>query len=102
MSTRIDHAAEAEKWLAYSADLNPVVDWPRVSHASILAAGHAALAGVEQQRIANLIELLRVEAENKSTPTDALDALYEREYDYGLGDSVKLHTRPEIKEALRL
>lgn len=68
MSTRIDHAAEAEKWLAYSADLNPVVDGPRVSHASILAAGHAALAGVEQQRLANVIAWTTT---NGSEPTES-------------------------------
>ena len=68
MSTRIDHAAEAEKWLACSADLNPVVDWPRVSHASILAAGHAALAGVEQQRLANVIAWTTT---NRSEPTES-------------------------------
>lgn len=53
----IDHAAEAQKWIDYSGDLNPDVDWPRIAHASTLAATHAALAGVEQQRIANLIAL---------------------------------------------
>lgn len=57
MDDRIDHAAEARKWLEYSADLNPEVDWPRISHASVLAASHAALAAVDQQRIANRIAL---------------------------------------------
>jgi hypothetical protein len=52
---KIDHAAEARKWLEYSSGLNPEFDWPRISHAAVLAAGHAALAGVEQQRIANLL-----------------------------------------------
>ena len=77
MTERIDHAAEAEKWLAYSADLNPVVDWPRVSHASILAAGHAALAGVEQQRIANLIAIWAC----TDTADWALEAIAKRLFD---------------------
>ncbi|MNY56331.1 hypothetical protein D3C86_1924000 [compost metagenome] len=63
MTERIDHAAESRKWLEYSANLNPEVDWPRISHAAVLAAGHAALAGVEQQRIANLITVAGLVAE---------------------------------------
>ena len=63
MTERIDHAAESEKWIAYSADLNPASDWPRVAHATTLAAAHAALAGVEQQRIANLLTYLSLPIE---------------------------------------
>lgn len=62
-NTKIDHAAEAQKWIDYSADLNPEVDSARIQHAALLGAQHAALAGVEQQRIANLIALAQFRVE---------------------------------------
>jgi len=61
MTEQIDHVAEAQKWIDFSADLNPEVDYPRIAHAALLAAQHAALAGVEQQRIANLIAVAQME-----------------------------------------
>lgn len=60
---------------------------------------HALLEVAEQQRVSNLIALARVESENNSTPTDALNAIYDREettYD------VKLRTRSEILSSLRI
>lgn len=102
MSERIDHAAEAARLLAYVAQLNATVDGPRIQHMTILAAGHAGLAGVEQQRVANVIALMQVEMESDTMPTDALDAVYEREPISVLSNQFKLHTRPEIKEALGL
>lgn len=54
--TRIDHAAEAQGWIEYSGDQNPDVDG-RAMHAAAIAQAEAALALVEQHRIANLIAL---------------------------------------------
>jgi len=45
--------------LTYSADLNPEVQRERAMHAAALAQAQATLALVEQQRIANLIELAK-------------------------------------------
>lgn len=79
---RIDHAAEAKKILE---DLEP----HRGQHLELdpqLAQVHATLALVEQQRIANLIELGE---QWEDTGNPALD-------------SVAPQLRPEIEEALGL
>lgn len=60
---------------------------------------HATLALAEQQRIANILSLARIESENSSTPTDALDYLYDREV-FDLGG--KLVTNPSIMKGLGL
>lgn len=70
MTDRVNHAEEARRWIDYSADLNPEFDWPRIAHASMLAASHAALAGVEEQRIANLLAYMGLPAEIHSTESD--------------------------------
>ncbi len=94
MADRIDHAAEAQKWIEYSADLNPETDWPRVAHASVLATTHAALAGVEQQRIANLIAL---EVSNR-IDTGIFQTGDEEETPWG--QQTRLVLTDEIREAL--
>lgn len=63
---------------------------------------HATLALVEQKRIANTIALMQLERESDTMPTDALDAVYEREHISALSNQFRLHTRTEIKEALGL
>jgi hypothetical protein len=96
VSDRIDHAAEAMICIktAHREGRDPF--------SMMQAQVHAMLALVEQQRIANILALSRLECENESTPTDALDALYTREGGDDWGVALKLHTCPEIREGLRL
>lgn len=61
-----------------------------------LAQVHATLALAEQQRIANVIALTRIECENDYTPRDALKALYD------VSEPRDLHTNLNILEALEL
>ncbi len=69
---RIDHASKARKHLEYVGDFDEADsrDWPLVNAA--VAQAHAALALVEQQRIANLIALTRLEHADGIDPRDAL------------------------------
>lgn len=97
MTERIDHAAKAMEWLTPAEGTG--LTWTETSGMAAIAQAHATLALVEQQRIANLIALARVESENHTTPTDALDALYTREE---TSFDTKLHTRAEIREGLGL
>lgn len=104
MTDRIDHAEKARteldflhEWMAEEGQ----TDATQLASA-IEAQVHATLALVEQQRIANIIALTRIETENQATPTDALDALYSREEPTGWGQDVSLHTRPEIMKGLGL
>lgn len=110
MTERIDHADVARTLIRAADGEDNGVGWDLADsheqwHIQALlseAHVHATLALVEQQRIENLIALTRIECENASTPTDALDTIYDREEPAGGWGSVKLHTRPEIKEALGL
>ena len=60
---------------------------------------HATLYIAEQQRIANLIALARLESENSSTPTNAIDALWDPK---AVGFEVRLRTTAAIREGLGL
>ncbi len=115
MTERIDHAAEAQKWIAYSEDLNPEVDYPRIAHAALLATQHATLAAVEQQRIANLIALAGLSApagfenETYDARTSALmEGLLDSETvpavpGYGpAGIDERFFIRPDIRQGLGL
>lgn len=96
---RVDHVMEAR---AVMKVLGEIPMQPAAGIASAIAAQtHATLALVEQQRIANQLELLRIETENEFTPTDALDAIYSRESLGEWGDG-RLRTRPGIVAALEL
>ena len=97
MTDRIDHAAEAREFLEASQLVASQHELPAATLAVQHAQVQATLALVEQQRIANLTALARVEVENTSTPTDALDAIYRRDE---TGQRTRLYTRPDIAAAL--
>ncbi|MFJ4173355.1 hypothetical protein [Microbacterium sp. NPDC089696] len=105
MPERIDHVAEARRLQETARGIvtdNPTAFAPYMAAVILLdeARLEAQLALVEQQRIANVLALLRIESENRITPTDALDSIYEIEApEWG---EKKLSTRDEIKEALGL
>lgn len=102
MTERIDHAAEARmhiEW-AHEHQEHEGITERTVTDTALLAQAEATLALVEQQRIANLVALSRIECENESTPTDAFDAIYDCEETNGWNAGVKMRTRPEIAAAL--
>lgn len=95
----MNHAQEAERLLK-TALSDQYVKSPAGYDASVLvtqrAQVHATLALAEQQRIANVFELSRIESENHCTPRDALNAIYDT------SDPDYLETLPEIMESLEL
>ena len=94
--TPIDHAAEAKRLLPKRGE-------GMMPNHIAAAQVHATLALVEQQRIANLIALARIETENISTPTDALDTIYRREeISTGFGGETRLHMKSWALDALRI
>lgn len=113
MTEPIDHAAEAraalDRWkppqYEYFTDApNPKIERDHLAQAAV----HAQLALVaaqdranELKRIEILVALSRVECENVSTPTDALDALYSR-HGNGISEPKVLRTRPSIASSLGL
>lgn len=93
MGERIDHAEQSRR-LLHSMTVAEI----GTIQASLMAAQvNATLALVEQQRIANLIALVHLEAANDATPSDAIGAIWSREE---IGPMFKLHTRPDIAAAL--
>lgn len=99
MSERIDHGAEAHEYEKEACGAQRIGEESAEAMAT-LSLMKATLALVEQQRIANLLEMARHESENDSTPSDAIAVLWSQE-DHGW-HGMKLLTRPEIKEALGL
>lgn len=92
----MNHAQEAKRLISATNtkdwnDPSPYVD-RRIAAAHV----HATLALAEQQRLANVFELSRIESENHCTPKDALNAIYDT------SDPDYLESLPEIMEALEL
>lgn len=87
----MNHKQDAREYLRLAV-LESAPEWATVHTAH--AQAHATLALVEQQRIANLITLFRIESENTSTPMDAMRAIYD------LSEPKSLRTQPEIMSAL--
>jgi len=102
MSARIDHAAEAQK------SLDAAWDSPKSTHFLAEAQVSATLALVEQQRIANLVSLMQMQAEiDENTDLLAHEALhslisFERKGSQISGPVDVPSIRPEIREALGL
>lgn len=79
MSARIDHAAQAEEWLADAKRAD--VSFAEAEAFAAIAQVYATLALAEQQRIANLVALGVIGGGpiNNATPRHARDYL-SREY----------------------
>lgn len=93
-SERIDHAAEAVRVLRdVSSDANGTY-----ADAMAYAQAHATLALVEQQRVANVIELAKGAAGTDAQQAARSALVIKTADDFGSPKSV----RPEIREALGL
>lgn len=86
MSTRTDHAKEAQEWIMRA--LNPTDAFERSSAAKV-AQVHATLALVEQQRIANLIALGMYTHANGSRGFQHLVCHPTDEYSVALNDDIR-------------
>ena len=103
---RFDHAKAAHGWSDTAS--RPELTMEQTSAFAAIAQVHATLALVEQQRIANVISLMQMQAEiDENTEMLAHDALhslisFERKGTQLSGPVDVPSIRPEIREALGL
>lgn len=95
MTKRIDHAANAVTCLYEVGDLTGLEEFARADLMVKVAQAEATLALVEQQRVANLIELSRM---SSGVCVDAYAAL--TEWKPNADGEQKVYLRPEIAAAL--
>lgn len=101
MSERVDDVQEAREWIREALMEDGPGNDSRAALPARLAQAHATLALVEQQRIANLIALARMESRNYAIGKGATDAIWERRTGAEFGEPSML-LRPEIREVLGL